>query len=206
MGSNCQWWCSWRRHSAARQGLTSQLQQQGSVRTRSVHPQSPEKNVQVRAMALGAHHSPVPSLEGCTSGPEAGEETPKGPKPAVLKVTTTKTIPSFKLLCLKRKDISYPFLSVPGGKSVPCPVLGTYDGSNVSMNSSFFKKQSKNIFSKDFSETWNTPVVFYFYACRLEFQGRCSRCWLHLWFQQEQGRARVLCKLARNLCISVMLD
>lgn len=105
--------------------------------------------------------APSPVLEDVLQVLRLQEETPKGPKPALLEVTTTKTIPSFKLLCLKRKDISYPLLSVPGGKSVPCPVLGAYDGSNVSLNSSFFKKQSKNIFSKAFfSETWNTPVVF----------------------------------------------
>ena len=149
------------------------------------------------------------NVERCTSGPESGRRNPKRIYicPQYWKLQPQKTIPDFYILCLKRKDMSYPLLVVPRGKSLPCPVLGTWDGSSVSMNSSFSKKQHKNALSKAlFSKTWNILVVFYYYTYRTQFQGHCSSHWLNLWFQQEQGCASILCKLARNLCTSIMLD
>lgn len=67
----------------------------------------------------------------------------------VLKVTATKDYSRLlQISCVKRKGMCNPLLVVPRGKSVPRPILDTKDGSNVSMNSSFSKKQHKNALSK----------------------------------------------------------
>lgn len=98
-------------------------------------------------MALGGCHSPPPQSRKMYLSPGWKKKRQKNLSVLwILKVTATKDYSEF--LSLKTKDMSYTLLVVPRGKSVPRPGLGTQDGSNVSVNSSFPKKQRKNTLSK----------------------------------------------------------